>query len=350
MSLESDLDKLLEGEESIISVPILFKEKLGIGDKAYAFVRARDKLTTFTESIGIGATASGLAASHVVAGTFFAQQGILASLGLATAATPLGWVIGAGMATGAGYLALSSLLERSKDEHVIVTPKYINTPLDIIATALIEMMLPVSLKVAKADGELSSHERRVIVHNYVNRWGYNKDFITRMIQEYEEHLDDVSLSCVADSFNLYCRDNPDCDPASICMKYKEHLAEIATENGQIKQAEQAVLDEFISLLDSASEPGYFNATFENLKSGASSISSSAGAVIDKGASAISDTATAIGQAAKQTGAMAIDTSSVAADKAHRVGVSAFGIVSSRASKIYKALQEKLGKSDDKNKP
>ena len=50
MSLESDLDKLLEGEESIISVPILFKEKLGIGDKAYAFVRARDKLTTFAES------------------------------------------------------------------------------------------------------------------------------------------------------------------------------------------------------------------------------------------------------------------------------------------------------------
>ena len=350
MSLESDLDKLLEGEESIISVPILFKEKLGIGDKAYAFVRARDKLTTFTESIGIGATASTVAASHVVAGTFFAQQGILASLGLATAATPLGWVIGAGMATGAGYLALSSLFETSKDEHVIVTPKFINTPLDVIATAMIEMMLPVSLKVAKADGELSDHERRIIVHNYVNRWGYNKNFIARMIQEYEEHLDEISLSCVADSFNLYCKDNPDCDPASICIKYKEHLAEIATENGQIKPAEQAVLDEFISLLDSASEPGYFNATFENLKSGASSFSSATGEVIDKGASLISNTATAFGQAAKKTGAMAADTSSVAADKARQAGVSTFEIVSSKASKIYKALREKLGKSDTKNGP
>ena len=350
MSLESDLDKLLEGEESIISVPILFKEKLGIGDKAYAFVRARDKLTTFAESIGIGATASTVAASHVVAGTFFAQQGILASLGLATAATPLGWVIGAGMATGAGYLALSSLFETSKDEHVIVTPKFINTPLDVIATAMIEMMLPVSLKVAKADGELSDHERRIIVHNYVNRWGYNKKFIARMIQEYEEHLDEISLSCVADSFNLYCKDNPDCDPASICIKYKEHLAEIATENGQIKPAEQAVLDQFVSLLDSASEPGYFNATFENLKSGASSFSSATGEVIDKGASLISNTATAFGQAAKKTGAMAADTSSVAADKARQAGVSTVEIVSSKANKIYKALREKLGTSDTKNGP
>jgi hypothetical protein len=69
-----------------------------------------------------------------------------------------------------------------------------------------------------------------------------------------------------------------------------------------------------------------------------------------GASTISDTATAFGQAAKKTGAMAADTSAVAADKAHRVGISAFGIISSGASKIYKAFLEKIEKSDHKNRP
>ena len=246
MSLEADLDKLLEGEESIISIPILFKEKLGIGGEAYRWLRAKDKLVDFAGSVGLGATASSLAASGTVASTFFASQGVLGFLGLATAATPVGWIMAAGLTTGAGFLALNRFFERFKDKHVIITPKYINTPLDIIATALIEMMLPVSLKIAKADGKLSAHERQVIVDNYVDKWGYNKDFIARMVREYEEHTAAINLGHIADSFNLYCRDNPDCNPASMRMEYKKHLAEIATENGQIKQAEQAALDEFLA--------------------------------------------------------------------------------------------------------
>jgi hypothetical protein len=78
-----------------------------------------------------------------------------------------------------------------------VVPKYINTPLDVIAVALIELMLPVSLKIAKADGELHQSEL-VAIHNFfAEEWGYSSGFVTRLIEEYREQLDDVSYSRLA---------------------------------------------------------------------------------------------------------------------------------------------------------
>ena len=62
MSLESDLEKLFSDEdEAIIHEPLRFKAKLGIGERAFALIRARDHLTTFTEALGFGATASAAA-------------------------------------------------------------------------------------------------------------------------------------------------------------------------------------------------------------------------------------------------------------------------------------------------
>ena len=82
MSLNDELnDFFAKEEEQIIDQPILFKEKLGIGEKAYAFLRYRENLTTFSEAIGIGAAASGIASSSMVASTFFApaSSGFIAS-------------------------------------------------------------------------------------------------------------------------------------------------------------------------------------------------------------------------------------------------------------------------------
>ncbi len=61
MSLVADLDSFFESEEEcIVQEPLLFKSKLGIGDKAYALVRQRENLTTFSEAIGVGGTAEPL--------------------------------------------------------------------------------------------------------------------------------------------------------------------------------------------------------------------------------------------------------------------------------------------------
>jgi hypothetical protein len=75
MSLQSDLEELFSDEqESIVQEPLRFKAKLGIGERAFAMIRAREHMTTLTEALGIGAAASTAAGSTVVATTFLPNR------------------------------------------------------------------------------------------------------------------------------------------------------------------------------------------------------------------------------------------------------------------------------------
>jgi hypothetical protein len=63
MSLANDLDDFFaQNEEVIVNEPLKFKAKLGIGERAYGLLRAREHMTTFSEAIGVGATGSAIAA------------------------------------------------------------------------------------------------------------------------------------------------------------------------------------------------------------------------------------------------------------------------------------------------
>jgi hypothetical protein len=254
MSLASDLDELFADEdETIIIEPLRFKAQLGIGERAYALLRAREHLTTFTEALGVGATASAAAGSSVVASTFFTSGGVLGWLGIGAATTPIGWILAAGVASGAAYVGVSRFFERSKDKHLVVIPKFINTPLDMIAAALFELMLPVSLKIASSDGELCDPEKRALHDYYVDEWGYNPGFLDRMIDEYQTNLDEVSFARLAKSLEEYCQSNPVCDPKIIMDGFVTHIREVTEANGSIDEQELQRLNYLTQLMTPAAE-------------------------------------------------------------------------------------------------
>jgi len=302
MSLTNDLDDFFaNGDEVIVSEPLKFKAKLGIGDRAYALLRAREQMSTFSEAIGIGATASGFAASSTVAGTFFASSGFMAStlsaIGLgATAATPVGWVIAAGIISGGAYMGVSHLFEKSKDNGLIIVPKYINTPLDVIAVALIELMLPVSLKIANADGKIQSSELNIIQIYFSGEWGYSSGFLNRLIGEYRNQTDAASYSKLAESLGTYCSESTDCEKQSIMTDFIKHLREIIEANGEIDQKGREQLDYFTGLLVNESE-----------KSGGSSMISSALNTASRGLSQSTEIASGIVISAKGSAAKGFKT-------------------------------------------
>ena len=92
----------------------------------------------------------------------------------------------------------------------------------MIATALIELMLPVSLKMASADGELNERELAAIHDFYVEEWGYSTVFVTRMMDEYQNQLEGVSYARLAESLGTYCADSKDCDKESIMTGLVTH--------------------------------------------------------------------------------------------------------------------------------
>jgi hypothetical protein len=254
MSLESDLDELFADEnEVIVRDPLRFKARLGIGDKAYKLLRAREQLRTFSEALGVGGAGAYIAGSTVVAGTFFAKKGMvvsaLSAVGLgAAAATPIGWVLAAGVVSGVAYMGVSRFFETSRDEHLVVVPKYINTPMDVIALALIELMLPVSLKIARASGEISDVGRAAILEFYCQEWGYSRAFIARLIEEYEKDLDKVSFARLAQSLSEYCAANDDCERDTIVDDLILHLREVIEAGGVIHEQELRQLEYLSSIL------------------------------------------------------------------------------------------------------
>ena len=259
MSLANDLDDFFaQNEEVIVTEPLKFKAKLGIGERAYGLLRAREHITTFSEAIGVGATGSVLASSGAVAGTFFASSGFMAStlsvIGLsATAVTPIGWVIAAGILSGGAYVGVSRLFETSKDNGLIVIPKYINTPLDIISVALIELMLPVSLKMANAGGRMHTSELVAIQRFFSDEWGYNPGFVSRLIDEYRTQTDSVSYSKLAGSLGTYCAESKDCDKEAIMTGFIKHLREVIEADGVIDEKEVEELNYLTGLLISESK-------------------------------------------------------------------------------------------------
>jgi hypothetical protein len=145
--------------ESIIEQPLKFKAKLAIGEDAYSSLRVKNKVVEFWDALGVATTAATIANSSAVASAFFAPSGLLAAIGIGTAVTPIGWVIAAGVVTGGAWVGITRYVKNITPSRVTVIPDFINTPMDVLALALFDLITPLVLKVAIVDGEIHSSER-----------------------------------------------------------------------------------------------------------------------------------------------------------------------------------------------
>jgi len=333
MSFHSDMDDFFSSaKETIISDQLRFKNKLGIGEKAYKFLRMRENLTTITEAVGLGAAASTVAGSSVVATTFFAGSSTLSAafsaVGIgAFAATPVGWVVSAGVLSTAAYMGISRLLESPKNTGLTVIPKYINTPIDLIALAMIEMMLPVSLKIAKSDGVIDERELEEIGRFYSSEWGYSPNFVSKLIDVYRLQLDSLSYSKLAESLSKYCAESNDCNPVTIRDEFIVHLREVIEADGVIDPKETAEL-------------GFFIDAFANIEDDVSVLRSSLEAGKDNIIRGANKSKEAVSSTAKNTASALVSGFSTSTSTIKNVG----GSVSSSTKRLSSLALSKLRKN------
>ena len=77
-----------------LTKPFSSRPQLEIGEDAYWFLRMRKVADRLLHGSLAGVADGATVATPVVAGTFFPAGGILGVIGLGTAVTPIGWVIG----------------------------------------------------------------------------------------------------------------------------------------------------------------------------------------------------------------------------------------------------------------
>ncbi|WP_432822088.1 TerB family tellurite resistance protein [Trichloromonas sp.] len=239
-----------DGIENIVSDPLRFKAKLAIGEDAYTSLRVKNATFELWDVAGVASTAVAVAKSSAVASTFFASNGILSLGGLiGTATTPVGWVVAAGVLAGGGWIGITRYIKQSSSSKVTVIPNFINTPMDVLALGLFDLMAPLALKVASIDGEICDDERSTILSYFVEQWGYDGGFVREGITFTEKRLSDFSIKNLAHSLAEFKKQNKDCNYKVMSRELINFLREIIEADGRIDEREEMAIEKVEQVFD-----------------------------------------------------------------------------------------------------
>lgn len=179
--------------EIVLDNKITFKYKLNLSQDDYKYLNNAKNLHEFAEALLAGAAGAG-----VVYGGFMASLGVLGQIGLGIGliSNPIGWMAIAGIgASGLAYGARQ--VSKKADENTYTkVPKYIKTPIDVLGENLINLFLPICIKIALVDGEFVKKEKEVIVNYLSTQWGYNRNYIENKMQEHYKIVNNFKYSDV----------------------------------------------------------------------------------------------------------------------------------------------------------
>jgi hypothetical protein len=239
--------------EKIIAEPLNFKAKLAIGEDAYTSLKVKNAAFQAWEVAGVATTAAVVAKSSVVASTFFAPTGFLAAIGLGTAATPVGWVIAAGVVTGGAWVGITRYLKKASASRVTVIPKFINTPLDVLALGLFDLLAPLALKVSAVDGNIDDAKRQLIHDYFVKEWGYDSRFVAEGVKYTESRISEFSIKNLARTLAEFTRENRDCNFKMMAQEILGFLGNIVAVDGKLDQRQQMEIGKIEAAFKSASK-------------------------------------------------------------------------------------------------
>lgn len=226
----------------VIADELRFKARLAIGEDAYTTLKLKRQLSDFWEIAGGVGTGAAVVKSTVVASTFFAPSGLVGLLGLGAAATPVGWVVAAAVLSGGAVLGVRRWIGQATGDRVSVIPKFINTPIDILAVNLFDLICPLALKIAAVDGHISEDERLCIKRYFITAWGYDPQYLEASLPIIESNLDDFYVKDLAQSFAEFSKANPDCNYAEMTRDLLAFIKDVIESDGIIDEREELALE------------------------------------------------------------------------------------------------------------
>jgi hypothetical protein len=250
---DQDQNLWFQDIETIVSEPLNFKAKLAIGEDAYTSLRVKNTAIQVWDTVGVAATGVVVAKSSVVATTFFAPSGWLAAMGIGTAVTPIGWVIAAGVVTGGAWVGITRHLKKVSASRVTVVPNFINTPLDVLALGLFDLLAPLALKVAYAEGRIDDFESKLIHDYFIKEWGYDPKFVAEGIKYIESNLRDLSIRQLAQTIADFTNQNPDCNFKLMSQEILGFLRNIVEVDGKIDAVDENAIENIEAIFNSTNK-------------------------------------------------------------------------------------------------
>lgn len=246
----SETLKRFEGVTQVVADSLRFKRKLAIGEDAYQSLKIGRAIGRLWDVGLVSATGAGVAASSKVATTFFASTGVLAKIGLGAAATtPVGWIVAAAVVSGGAYFGVTRAIGRYSQSRVEVIPRFINSPIDQLGAALLDMMGALSLKVANIDGVIDAAEREAMCAYFVSEWGFDPDYVTQAIATLEENVLSHPIKSMGTEISAFIKKHPDCNFDAFKSELVMLLREIAEADGKLDEREELAIEAIGASLD-----------------------------------------------------------------------------------------------------
>lgn len=218
---------VLAGVTQVVAEPLRFKAKLAIGENAYASLRMINRTREIWDVLGAAGGGAALAKA--------------AALGLGAAATPVGWVAIAALASGGACYGLYRWLGNTKGDRVIEIPRFLNTPLDTLGLALFDLIAPLALRLAAVDGVIEPAERAALAAHLVDDWGLDAGFVAQAIERIEPGVLQGTVEEMAAELSAFLHANPDCNHTAIATDLGQFLRRLLEAGGPLSEAEEAAL-------------------------------------------------------------------------------------------------------------
>ena len=230
LSLEDSSEEL----EKIIDNDLKFKQKLNIGDNAYRYLKTAKNLKNFGE---VSVTGAGVAA--ITGAGWYLSLGALGKLAIAVgiASTPVGWIAGAGAAGMVGVIGLKKFFNKANAKAIDSIPKFLNTPLDVVALNISQIIFPPAIRMACVDNDFCSAERDVIKSYFVGEWGYNEEFVNGNIDLYSHNISTIDYRLFRETLNKICNTTKELKKDKIVKELLFLLEEVIRADGRVAPEE-----------------------------------------------------------------------------------------------------------------
>jgi len=196
------IHETFKNSKMILRNDLLFKNAMGFSEAQYTMLKKADLLPDLMASVVTG-TLGGMAAQSAWLGALGLWGKVLFALSLSS--TPIGWIIGGaglGAVLGLGMSHIGKKINRKiRKKTMIEIPKYINTPLDMIAFSWLSLVIAVAIKLGYADGKFSDEERKKLRDILIHKYGYDENFVNSAIIQTESRINEFSFSELKSNFN-----------------------------------------------------------------------------------------------------------------------------------------------------
>lgn len=228
--VEDSTKEWFDEVEVIISEPLKFKAKLAIGEDAFTSLRVKNATKEIWNTSIVGAVGAGVTAviTSPPAWLFFASS-------------PVGWIVGAGIAASGSWVGLTRYLKSKSNSRVTVIPDFINTPLDVISLTLFDLMAPLAIKLAISDEDFSKSERQIISDYFINEWGYDESFVQNGLEYIENNINGFEIEALAKALAQYKKSNRDCNYLVMTQDLIQFLTEVSIADRKIDSREEEIV-------------------------------------------------------------------------------------------------------------